>query len=297
MRATVGACQEAAGTAAEQLQAQEQRSMRADGQQVTSAAPAPANGAASAVPPAAAAPGSSAAAAAAAAAAAPGDEAAAGAAAVGQAYQVTAGSFQCVWFFCLGERHHKPVIDWLTAQLEQQPEQGREQQGGSAKEAEADGEAPQGPAYAIAASIRDVPQLMAAPKLTPAERRWRKKQAAMMEGGEGQQQEGEGGGGRMSAGGDGGGRPGGGRRAQQAGSWQSVGRVQQGDRSAGRQQQAQLPRQQQAQQPRQQQGSGSSGGGQAEAGGRPAGGRPAGGRPQQPRKAQPAGFAALDGLE
>ena len=93
------------------------------------------------------------AAAAAAAAAAP--TAAGAAAAVPRAFDVAAGSFQCVWFFCLGERHHKPVVEWLQQQLTQQQQQ---QQGTSAAAAAADGGAT-GPAFTVVGTIKEVPQV------------------------------------------------------------------------------------------------------------------------------------------
>jgi hypothetical protein len=65
-------------------------------------------------------------------------------------FAVAAGSFQCVWFFSLRERHHKPVIEWVQQQLEQQ----QQQQGG-----EAAGDVPAGAAYCLAATTKDIPQV------------------------------------------------------------------------------------------------------------------------------------------
>ncbi|KAG2495856.1 hypothetical protein HYH03_006094 [Edaphochlamys debaryana] len=123
----------------------------------------------------------------------------AAAAAAAAAFQVAAGSFQCVWFVGLGERHQKPVVEWW-----------RQRHG-------------DGAACVIVGDVKDLPVLTAVKKLTPAERRWRKKQAALAQQGQGQGGEGEpadeaggaaagsgrpgvGGGGRPGAGG--GGRPG-----------------------------------------------------------------------------------------
>jgi hypothetical protein len=102
-------------------------------------------------------------AAAAAAAAAPTAAAAAAAAAapaaVPRAFDVAAGSFQCVWFFCLGDRHHKPVVEWLQQQLAQQQQQQQQQQGTPAAAA-ADGGAT-GPAFTVVGTIKEVPQVSA----------------------------------------------------------------------------------------------------------------------------------------
>ncbi|KAG2453624.1 hypothetical protein HYH02_001839 [Chlamydomonas schloesseri] len=99
------------------------------------------------------------------------------------AFQVAAGSFQCVWFVGLGERHQKHVVEWW-----------RQRHADSA-------------ACVIVGDVKDLPVLTAAKKLTPAERRWRKKQAALQQGGgEGQPAAASAGGGRPGAGG--GGRPG-----------------------------------------------------------------------------------------
>ena len=75
----------------------------------------------------------------------------------GGAIEVAAGSFQCVWFFSLGSAHQQPVMDWFRKQ--------------STEDA----------GCLLAGSVAELPQLTAAPKLTPAERRWRKKQAAMQQ--------------------------------------------------------------------------------------------------------------------
>ena len=69
----------------------------------------------------------------------------------GPAIAVPAGSFQCVWFVGLGSAHQQAVYDDCRADC------------GAA------------PGCQLAHSVEDLPQLMAAPKLTPAERRWRKK--------------------------------------------------------------------------------------------------------------------------
>jgi hypothetical protein len=70
-------------------------------------------------------------------------------------FAVAAGSFQCVWFFSLGERHHKPVFEWVQQQLAQQQQQQQQQQ----QDGEGCGDAAAGPAYCLAASTRDVPQV------------------------------------------------------------------------------------------------------------------------------------------
>jgi hypothetical protein len=59
-----------------------------------------------------------------------------------------------VWFFCLGERHHKPVMEWLQQQLTQQQQQ---HQGISAAVA-ADGGAT-GPAFTVVGTMKEVPQV------------------------------------------------------------------------------------------------------------------------------------------
>lgn len=65
-------------------------------------------------------------------------------------FKVAAGSFQCVWFFSLGLEHHKFVLaSWRRGVRE----------GTLTTSA------------AIATDVNDLPQLNAAPKLTPAERR------------------------------------------------------------------------------------------------------------------------------
>jgi hypothetical protein len=68
-------------------------------------------------------------------------------------FAVAAGSFQCVWIFSLGERHHKPVFEWVQQQLAQQ------QQGEDAEGAAAVAAAAAGPAYCVVASTREVPEV------------------------------------------------------------------------------------------------------------------------------------------
>lgn len=70
-------------------------------------------------------------------------------------------------FVHLGEAHQKPIVEWWRKQHE--------------------AAAP----CALAAEVGGLPQLTAVQKMTPAERRWRKKQQAM-QGAEGQGQEGQG---------------------------------------------------------------------------------------------------------
>lgn len=71
-----------------------------------------------------------------------------------KAFDVAAGSFQCVWFFSLGERHHKPVFEWLQQQLQQQ--QGRTDGGGAALAAD-DAAGPVG--FTVVATVKEVPQV------------------------------------------------------------------------------------------------------------------------------------------
>jgi hypothetical protein len=75
-------------------------------------------------------------------------------------FAVAAGSFQCVWFFSLGERHHKPVFEWVQQQLAQQQQQ---QEGEVAEVAAGAGAAAAataaGPAYCVVASTREVPEV------------------------------------------------------------------------------------------------------------------------------------------
>lgn len=88
------------------------------------------------------------------------------------AFDVAAGSFQCVWFFSLGERHHKPVFEWLQQQVEQQQQQGTigpaaeaapasRAAGGSVVEqsAETEAEAAGGLGFAVVAAMKEVPQV------------------------------------------------------------------------------------------------------------------------------------------
>ncbi|EFJ45758.1 hypothetical protein VOLCADRAFT_105839 [Volvox carteri f. nagariensis] len=120
------------------------------------------------------------------------------AAAAAAAFQVAAGSFQCVWFVGLGERHQKHVVEWW-----------RQRHADSAD-------------CVIVGNVKDLPVLTAAKKLTPAERRWRKKQAALQQGGgEGQPAAASVGGGRPGAGG--GGRPGAGGGGRQGAAPTSAG--------------------------------------------------------------------------
>ena len=65
--------------------------------------------------------------------------------------------FQCVWFISLGPEHQQPVTDWF-----------RKQQAGSDREDSG---------CMLANNVSELPRLVAAPKLSPAERRWHKKQA------------------------------------------------------------------------------------------------------------------------
>ena len=76
----------------------------------------------------------------------------------GKGYKVGAGSFQCVWFFSLGmELHDKVIASWHSVMRDSV-------------------------SYAIIAeNVKDLPQLQAAPKVTPAERRWRKKSGVARE--------------------------------------------------------------------------------------------------------------------
>lgn len=85
-----------------------------------------------------------------------------------KAFDVAAGSFQCVWFFSLGERHHKPVFEWLQQQLQQQ--QGRADGGGAALAAD-DAAGPAG--FTVVATVKEVPQvslLVASEELASAQR-------------------------------------------------------------------------------------------------------------------------------
>ena len=66
-------------------------------------------------------------------------------------------SSQCVWFINLGPLHQQPVTDWF-----------RKQQSGLNEES----------GCMLSNSVSELPRLVAAPKISPAERRWRKKQAA-----------------------------------------------------------------------------------------------------------------------
>ena len=71
-----------------------------------------------------------------------GDGAAAGPAVPAGGYAVRAGSFQCVWFFSAGDKHHKWVVEWW----------GKEHAGSAD--------------CCVAGDPQDLPQLMEAPKLT-----------------------------------------------------------------------------------------------------------------------------------
>jgi hypothetical protein len=79
-------------------------------------------------------------------------------------FDVAAGSFQCVWFFHLGERHHKPVFEWLQQQL--QGQQGQQQQGqadgqGAAAAAD-DVAADPSHGFTVVATAKEVPQVSCA---------------------------------------------------------------------------------------------------------------------------------------
>jgi len=69
---------------------------------------------------------------------------------------VAAGSFQCVWFVSLGERHHKPVLEWL--QLQQQQQQG-EAAAAAAGAGENGATAAVGPGYVVVSTVKEVPQV------------------------------------------------------------------------------------------------------------------------------------------
>jgi hypothetical protein len=66
-------------------------------------------------------------------------------------FAVAAGSFQCVWFFSLGERHHKPVFEWVQQQLAQQQQQQQRE--------DAEGTGAAGPAYCVVASTHQAPEV------------------------------------------------------------------------------------------------------------------------------------------
>ncbi len=74
----------------------------------------------------------------------------------GAQFRVAAGSFQCVWFISLTSQHQNPVVDWWRKNFEA---------------CSGDGRSEAGPGCVIATSVAELPQLTAAPKLTPAERR------------------------------------------------------------------------------------------------------------------------------
>uniref|UniRef100_A0A7S1SHB1 Uncharacterized protein n=1 Tax=Tetraselmis chuii TaxID=63592 RepID=A0A7S1SHB1_9CHLO len=75
-------------------------------------------------------------------------------------FEVRAGSFQCVWFFSLGNKHQKPVLDWWHKTL-------------NPNNALSVGLQPID--YTVAAYAHELPQLTAVQKATPAERRLKKK--------------------------------------------------------------------------------------------------------------------------
>lgn len=114
---------------------------------------------------------------------------AAAAAQGGTPFEVAAGSFQCVWFVSLGPTHQQPIVEWWRKSIESstaaaaaaavpRPEAGAEGGVGGPLR----GIRPAG--CMIVASVAELPVLTAAPKLSPAERRWRKKQAMLqVEGG------------------------------------------------------------------------------------------------------------------
>jgi hypothetical protein len=66
-------------------------------------------------------------------------------------FHVFAGSFQCVWFACLGTEHTQPLLAWWRKKYEALAN------------------------CAIADETQSLPQLAAIPKPDPAKRRWRKK--------------------------------------------------------------------------------------------------------------------------
>lgn len=106
------------------------------------------------------------------------------------AFQVPAGSFQCVWFAGLGKAHQKVMVEWW-----------RQRHADSA-------------ACVIVGEVGDLPLLTAAKKLTPAERRWRKKQALLHQ--QGLAGQGQGADGDCAASAAAGGRPGAGGRGQRS---------------------------------------------------------------------------------
>jgi hypothetical protein len=68
-----------------------------------------------------------------------------------QGFQVFSGSFQCVWFMSLGEQHHDMIVNYWKKKFVHIAH------------------------CRINIDPENLPQLMAAPKVTPAERRWKKK--------------------------------------------------------------------------------------------------------------------------
>eukprot|EP00873_Tetraselmis_striata_P003891 jgi/Tetstr1/424155/TSEL_014761.t1 len=90
-------------------------------------------------------------------------EPATAAAAAPEGFDVRAGSFQCVWFFSMGNKHQKPVLEWWRRAAQGQPSD------------DSPGREP--PEYTIASDVKELPQLMAVKKATPAERRRKKKMA------------------------------------------------------------------------------------------------------------------------
>ena len=77
-------------------------------------------------------------------------------------FGVFSGHFQCIWFLSLGREHHAATLEWWRREC-----------------GDAEG------APAMSEEVEALPQLCAAPKLTPAERRWRKKLAASADPAEG----------------------------------------------------------------------------------------------------------------
>ncbi|GAX73251.1 hypothetical protein CEUSTIGMA_g705.t1 [Chlamydomonas eustigma] len=77
-------------------------------------------------------------------------------------FKVAAGSFQCVWFLSMGGiPQQAATVEWWRKNI-----------GEAAAEC------------VIVTDVKELPQLMAAPKSSPAERRWKKKQEVQLAGGE-----------------------------------------------------------------------------------------------------------------
>eukprot|EP00729_Bicosta_minor_P017602 gene17602-15861_t len=101
------------------------------------------------------------------------------------AYNVNAGSFQCVWFCCMGDKHQQAVLDWWrnknasTAGPAEIAAGAVVNAGGGQSTPSEPLAVPAPIGFAVAATAEELPQLMNAAKLTPAEKRWRKKQQAL----------------------------------------------------------------------------------------------------------------------